>query len=71
ITGKELFRLLKEKLGPRFTSFVSGKLVAVPGDISQENLNLKNIFEEEIYNQTDVVVNVAGTTRFDERYTHI
>ncbi|MED6195940.1 hypothetical protein PIB30_042553 [Stylosanthes scabra] len=69
ITGKELFRLLKEKLGPKFSSFVSDKLVAVPGDILQENLNLKNfIFEEEIYNQTDVVVNVAGTTRFDERY---
>ncbi|MED6106721.1 hypothetical protein PIB30_007044 [Stylosanthes scabra] len=69
IIGKELFRLLEEKLGPNFKSFVSDKLVAVPGDISQENLNLKNsIFEEEIYNQTDIIVNVAGTTRFDERY---
>ncbi|KAL9322678.1 hypothetical protein ACSQ67_010731 [Phaseolus vulgaris] len=69
ILGKDLFRLLKEKLGTRFNSFVSEKLTVVPGDISHEDLNLKNsILWEEICNQTDVIVNVAASTKFDERY---
>jgi len=60
--------LLKEKLGTRFNSFVSEKLTVVPGDISHEDLNLKNsILWEEICNQTDVIVNVAASTKFDER----
>ncbi|KAL5131996.1 Fatty acyl-CoA reductase 3 [Glycine soja] len=69
IIGKDLFRLLKEKLGTRFNSFVSEKLAVVPGDISQEDLNLEDpILGEEIFNQTDVIVNLAATTNFDERY---
>lgn len=43
----------------------------VPGDISQEDLNLKeSIMKEEIFNQTDVIVNLAATTNFDERYIY-
>ncbi|KAK4255224.1 hypothetical protein QN277_008247 [Acacia crassicarpa] len=69
IIGKDLFKLLKEKLGPNFTSFVSEKLVLVPGDISCEDLGLKDsILREEIISQTDVIVNLAATTNFDERY---
>ncbi|MED6106835.1 hypothetical protein PIB30_008222 [Stylosanthes scabra] len=67
ITGKELFRLLKESHGANFNSFVSEKLSAVGGDISEENLNLKDsILRDQIYNQTDVIINMAATTRFDE-----
>ena len=48
---------------------MSEKLTVVPGDISQEDLNLKDpILGEEIFNQTDVIVNLAATTNFDERY---
>lgn len=44
----------------------------VPGDISQEDLNLKeSILKEEIFNQTDVIVNLAATTNFDERYIYL
>ncbi|MED6221462.1 hypothetical protein PIB30_054941, partial [Stylosanthes scabra] len=44
-----------------------GKIGFGTGDISQENLNLKNfILEEEIYKHTDVKMNVAGATKFDE-----
>ncbi|XP_029124871.1 alcohol-forming fatty acyl-CoA reductase [Cajanus cajan] len=69
IIGKDLFRLLKEKMGTSFDSFVSEKLNVVPGDISQEDLNLKDsILGKEICNQTDVIVNLAATTKFDERY---
>ncbi|RDX58129.1 Fatty acyl-CoA reductase 3, partial [Mucuna pruriens] len=69
IIGKDLFRVLKEKLGANFNSFVSKKLTLVPGDISREDLGLEDsILREEIYNQTDVIVNLAATTNFDERY---
>ncbi|XP_061345409.1 fatty acyl-CoA reductase 3-like [Gastrolobium bilobum] len=68
IIGKDLFRLLKEKLGTKFNSFVSEKLALVPGDISLEDLNLKDSIVEEICHQTDVIVNLAATTNFEERY---
>ncbi|KAJ1440661.1 hypothetical protein SESBI_01727 [Sesbania bispinosa] len=69
IIRKDLFRLLKENLGAKFNTFVSEKLTLVPGDISQEDLNLKDsILREEICNQIDVIVNLAATTNFDERY---
>ncbi|XP_019453889.1 PREDICTED: alcohol-forming fatty acyl-CoA reductase-like [Lupinus angustifolius] len=69
IIGKDLFRLLKEKVGPNFNSFLSEKLTLVPGDISRQDLGLEDfILREEIYNQTDVIINLAATTNFDERY---
>ncbi|WJX72802.1 factor arrest protein 3 [Trifolium repens] len=69
IVGKDLFKLLKENQGAKFNTFVFEKITLVPGDISQEGLNLKDsILEEEICNQTDVIVNLAATTKFDERY---
>ncbi|MED6224128.1 hypothetical protein PIB30_080792, partial [Stylosanthes scabra] len=69
ILGKELFRLLKETLGENFNSFVSEKLSVVAGDISEENLYLKDsTLRDHIYNQTDVILNMAATTKFDERY---
>lgn len=44
----------------------------VPGDLSREDLGLgDSILKEEIYDQTDVIVNLAATTNFDERYVYI
>ncbi|XP_054789965.1 fatty acyl-CoA reductase 3-like [Prosopis cineraria] len=69
ITGTELFKLLKENHGAEFNSFIAKKLALVPGDISHEDLNLKDtVLREEICSQTDVIVNLAATTNFDERY---
>ncbi|KAI4322400.1 hypothetical protein L6164_022101 [Bauhinia variegata] len=69
IIGKDLFKFLKEKLGANFNSFISEKLTLVPGDISCEDLGLKDsILRDEILNQTHVIVNLAATTNFDERY---
>nr|QYZ86987.1 gland-specific FAR3-1 [Medicago ruthenica] len=69
ILRKDLFKLLKENHGAKFNSFISEKLSPVPGDISQENFNLKDSnLLKELYNQTDVIVNLAATTNFDERY---
>ncbi|XP_061342398.1 fatty acyl-CoA reductase 3-like [Gastrolobium bilobum] len=69
IIRKDLFRLLKENHGAKFNNFISEKLTLVPGDISLEDLNLKDsILREEICNQIDVIVHLAATTNFDERY---
>lgn len=66
---KDLFRLLKENVGAKFNAFVSEKLTLVPGDISQEDFNLKDpILREEICSQTHCIINFAATTNFDERY---
>lgn len=69
IIGKDLFKLLKENMGSKFKSFISEKVTMVAGDISHEDLNLKeSILKDEIFNQTEVIVNLAATTNFDERY---
>ncbi|KAJ7981148.1 Fatty acyl-CoA reductase [Quillaja saponaria] len=69
IIGKDLFRILKQRKGPDFNSFIWDKTSLVPGDISQEDLGVKDFnLREEICKQVDVIVNLAATTNFDERY---
>ncbi|ONI01192.1 hypothetical protein PRUPE_6G126900 [Prunus persica] len=69
IIGKDLFRVLREKWGAGMNSIVSEKLTVVPGDISLEDLGLKDSnLREEMLSQIDVIVNLAATTNFDERY---
>ncbi|OWM73674.1 hypothetical protein CDL15_Pgr026774 [Punica granatum] len=70
IIGKELFRVLKEKLGAaRLNSLISEKVVMVPGDITCEDLGVKdNELIHQMWSQVDVIVNLAATTNFDERY---
>ncbi|TQE11371.1 hypothetical protein C1H46_002934 [Malus baccata] len=66
---KELFRVLKEKLGPDFDSFISEKVVAIPGDVTSENLGVKEFqLREEMCNEIQIILNFAATTNFDERY---
>ena len=68
VTGKELFRVLKEKWASNFNSFLSEKLTPVPGDISCPNLGVADSnLREEMWREVDIVVNVAATTNFDER----
>nr|TKR83366.1 hypothetical protein D5086_0000268710 [Populus alba] len=70
ILGKDLFTILKEKWGADLNSLISKKIVLVPGDISyDDDLGVKDSnLREEIWSQLDVVVNLAATTNFDERY---
>ncbi|XP_004291622.1 PREDICTED: fatty acyl-CoA reductase 3-like [Fragaria vesca subsp. vesca] len=65
IIGKELFRVLKEKRGADFDSFISEKVVALPGDVTSENLGVKDL---KVYNEIQIIFNCAATTNFDERY---
>ncbi|XP_031255297.1 probable fatty acyl-CoA reductase 4 [Pistacia vera] len=66
---KDLFNVLRDKLGANFKSFVLEKVVAVVGDVSELNLGVKDSkLMEEMYKEIDLVVNSAATTNFDERY---
>ncbi|WJX73683.1 alcohol-forming fatty acyl-CoA reductase [Trifolium repens] len=56
-------------MGTNFKSFISEKLTLVPGDITWEDLGLKDVnLRNDILSQTDVIINLAATTNFDERY---
>ncbi|XP_071724542.1 fatty acyl-CoA reductase 3-like [Rutidosis leptorrhynchoides] len=67
--GKDLFRVLKEKQGENFSTLISEKTTLVPGDISMEDLGLKDPnIEQEMLTELDAIINIAATTNFDERY---
>ncbi|XP_034688637.1 alcohol-forming fatty acyl-CoA reductase-like [Vitis riparia] len=69
VLGKELFRVLRDKWGSNLNSFISEKVTPIPGDISCENLGVTNLnLREEIWREVDVILNLAATTKFDERY---
>lgn len=56
-------------MGTNFKSFISEKLTLVAGDITCEDLGFKDsILREDILSQTDVIINLAATTTFYERY---
>ncbi|KAK8464334.1 hypothetical protein PHAVU_011G180400 [Phaseolus vulgaris] len=69
VFGKELFKVLKEKWGADFRCFISDKVVAVAGDVSLQNLGIKdkNMFNQML-KELDIIVHTAATTNFNERY---
>ncbi|KAI8573487.1 hypothetical protein RHMOL_Rhmol01G0281400 [Rhododendron molle] len=67
--AKDLFRVLREKMGGSLNSLISEKITLVPGDVTCENLGVKDSnLVEEMWREVDIVVNLAATTNFDERY---
>ncbi|KAG6763074.1 hypothetical protein POTOM_033606 [Populus tomentosa] len=69
VIGKDLFRVLREKHGAGLHSFISEKVTPVPGDISHEDLGVKDSYlKDEMWREIDVMLNFAATTNFDERY---
>ncbi|KAJ4724784.1 Fatty acyl-CoA reductase [Melia azedarach] len=66
---KELFRVISDTWNDKLESFISEKVTAVPGDVSYENLGIKNYnLKEEMLKAIDLVVNFAATTAFYARY---
>ncbi|KAL7202218.1 hypothetical protein ACSBR1_033818 [Camellia fascicularis] len=69
VISKDLFRVLREKLGANLNSLISEKVTPVAGDITCKNLGVKDSnLVEEMWREVDVVVNLAATTNFEERY---
>ncbi|GKC50692.1 gland-specific fatty acyl-CoA reductase 1, partial [Tanacetum coccineum] len=67
--AKELFKVLKEKHGTNLQKFLSEKVTPVAGDITFEDLGLQDpSLKAEMWRDIDVIVNIAATTNFDERY---
>ncbi|XP_052208744.1 alcohol-forming fatty acyl-CoA reductase-like [Diospyros lotus] len=70
VISKDLFRVLREKMGANLSSLLAERVTPVAGDISaNENLGVKDLnLVEEMWREVDIVVNMAATTNFDERY---
>ncbi|KAJ4721489.1 Fatty acyl-CoA reductase [Melia azedarach] len=69
VVETELFRVLRDTWGENLEPFLTKKMEAIPGDVSYENLGVKDFsLREVMWSEIELVVNVAATTRFDERY---
>ncbi|KAJ8440568.1 hypothetical protein Cgig2_028697 [Carnegiea gigantea] len=69
IIGKDPFKVLKQKMGANFESLISEKVAVVPGDITCKDLGITDPkLGDELLRDTDVIVNLAATTKFIERY---
>ncbi|KAK4441286.1 Alcohol-forming fatty acyl-CoA reductase [Sesamum alatum] len=70
VMAKDLFRVVKETYGGNLSSLITEKVKVVAGDITCENLGVKDTaLLEEMWKDVDVVVNLAANTNFDERYS--
>jgi len=68
VIGKDLLKVLKDKVGADFRSFVSEKVVAVAADVSLQNLDIqdKNM-SNQMLKELDIIVHTAATTNFNKR----
>ncbi|KAI4313486.1 hypothetical protein L6164_026465 [Bauhinia variegata] len=67
IIGKDLFKVLRDKLGDDFDSFISEKVMAVAGDVSSENLGIRDVYlRKAMLEEIDIVLHSAASTKFDE-----
>lgn len=66
--GTELFRILRVMWGANLNSLISEKVLPISGDISFDNLGIiDSTLRENLFQEVDIIVNSAATTRFDER----
>ena len=67
--GTELFRVLKEECGEDFESIISSRVVPILGDVGYENFGIVDAqLRQQMWQEINIIVNSAATTRFDERY---
>lgn len=68
VMGKELFKVVKEKYGAKLNSLILEKVSVLSGDITRDCFGLENSTLEKLFGEVNVVINLAATTNFDERY---
>ncbi|XP_037447143.1 alcohol-forming fatty acyl-CoA reductase-like isoform X2 [Triticum dicoccoides] len=68
VVGTELFDVLRSRHGADFNSLIKDKIFPLAGDIVYENCALPISTIEQISKEIDVIVSVAATTSFYERY---
>ncbi|KAK4719810.1 hypothetical protein R3W88_018148 [Solanum pinnatisectum] len=68
----ELFNVIREKMGSgNLNSLVKEEVFAISGDISYENLGIRNSkLREEMHKEIDIIINSAAVTNFYERYIY-
>ncbi|XP_021855390.2 fatty acyl-CoA reductase 2, chloroplastic-like [Spinacia oleracea] len=64
----ELFTRLKNAYGERYEEFMRSKLVAVVGNICDPWLGMNSNDVRVIADQVNVIISIAGTTKWHERY---
>lgn len=63
-----MFKVLRESRGANVNSYLLEKVIPISGDISFENLGIRDSnLTEELFEEIDIIVNSAATTNFDER----
>ncbi|KAK4492258.1 hypothetical protein RD792_003061 [Penstemon davidsonii] len=70
VVNSSLFGVVREKYGEEaLSSHIQAKVIPVLGDVSHANLGVvdSNLINE-MWNEIDIIVNSAATTKFDERY---
>ena len=60
-----VFDPLQEKLGDRFTEFVSARVEVIEGDVSQPGLGIAPQMRAQLARHLDLVVNSSGLTDFN------
>ncbi|CAM0942713.1 unnamed protein product [Alopecurus aequalis] len=68
VIGMDIFRVLKEKQGVAFNTFIKEKVCPLAGDIMYDNFGLDIAKLRELSKDIDIIVNGAATTNFYERY---
>ncbi|XP_038902167.1 fatty acyl-CoA reductase 3-like [Benincasa hispida] len=69
VIEKDLFQVLKKKYGADLNTLISEKICLVPGEISFPQMGLKDsIWNTMIKNEVEIIINLAATTNFNERY---
>ncbi|KAI3450696.1 hypothetical protein Pfo_007361 [Paulownia fortunei] len=67
VLSLELFRFVKKEFGSN--PLLLQKIIPISGDVSVENFGIiDSEIREEIWQNVDIIVNSAATTKFDERY---
>ncbi|CAL0332335.1 unnamed protein product [Lupinus luteus] len=66
---KDLFRVVQDKWGADFGSFISNKVVAVAGDVSRDMFGVLDVkLSEEMLEDINIIVHSAASTNLDERF---
>nr|GMD64627.1 alcohol-forming fatty acyl-CoA reductase-like [Ipomoea batatas] len=69
VMAKDLFKVVKEKYGEKLNSIISEKVSVVAGDVTGENMGVKDSHMlDQMHREVDVVVNLAAITDVYERY---
>ncbi|GFQ06078.1 fatty acyl-coa reductase 3 [Phtheirospermum japonicum] len=68
VMAKDLFVVVKEKYGPKLDCLIQQKITLLAGDITLDCLGLKGPTLEQLYEEVEIVINLAATTAFDERF---